>query len=97
MKSNQQLAGSISSKAGESGDAISRVLGAVSSISERNTDIASAAEEQSQVSEEISSTLERIRQNAEDTSVRVDETRGSSEALTALAERLKAQLAHYRV
>lgn len=97
MKSNQQLAESISNKARESGDAISRVLGAVGSISERNTDIASAAEEQSQVSEEINVTLDRIRQNAEDTSVRVDETRVSSEALTALAKRLRAQLAHYRV
>lgn len=97
MESNQALSQSVSAKAKESGNAINQVRDAVSRISERNTDIASAAEEQSQVSDEINTTLDRIHANAQETSTQADQTRGASQQLIALAERLQAQLAHYRV
>ncbi|MEQ5836100.1 Cache 3/Cache 2 fusion domain-containing protein [Marinobacter sp. NFXS9] len=97
MDATRELAGNLSAKAQESGDAINQVREAVARISERNTDIASAAEEQSQVAEEINNTLERIHNNAQETSSQADQTRAASQELIALAERLQKELAHYKV
>ncbi|WP_111494036.1 methyl-accepting chemotaxis protein [Marinobacter bohaiensis] len=97
MDATRELAGTLSSKAQESGDAITQMREAVARISERNTDIASAAEEQSQVADEINNTLERIHNHAQETSSQADRTRAASQELIALAERLQKELSSYKV
>ncbi|WP_049721750.1 methyl-accepting chemotaxis protein [Gilvimarinus polysaccharolyticus] len=97
MELNRSLAENLSNKATESGIAINAVTAAMTDIAARNTDIAGAAEEQSQVSDEINTTLERIRSSAQETSSQADLARKASESLIALAKRLQTQLATYRV
>lgn len=97
MEANRTQSQVVSSKASESGEAVDAVAAAMSDIAARNTDIASAAEEQSRVCDEINVTLERIRNSARDTSAQAEQARHASNNLIALAKRLRTQLEAYRV
>ena len=70
---------------------------AVARISQVNTEIASAAEEQSQVSEEINRNVLRISDEAMKNGDQVEQTRVASQNLTQLAQKLRALLAYYKV
>ena len=76
--------------------AIASLSDSVRAIRETNTNIASAAEEQSQVSEDINGRLEQIRRIAGTSHDNATATNEAAESLTAMAESLRAQLAHYR-
>lgn len=97
MESNRTLSQNLSKTATQSGKAIDAVTAAMSDIAARNTSIASAAEEQCQVSDEINATIERIRQSAQDTSSQADQAREASNSLIQLAKRLQTQLTSYKV
>jgi methyl-accepting chemotaxis protein len=76
--------------------AIASLSDSVRAIRETNTNIASAAEEQSQVSEDINARLDQIRRIAGTSHDNATATSEAAESLTAMAESLRAQLAHYR-
>jgi methyl-accepting chemotaxis protein len=76
--------------------AIASLSDSVRAIRETNTNIASAAEEQSQVSEDINGRLEQIRRIAGTSHDNATATNEAAASLTAMAESLRAQLAHYR-
>lgn len=97
MEANRTQSQEVSTKASESGEAVDAVAAAMSDIAARNTDIASAAEEQSRVCDEINVTLERIRGSAQDTSAQAEQARHASNNLIDLAKRLRQQLEAYRV
>lgn len=65
-------------------------------IRDTNIEMASAAEEQSQVSEDINERLEQTRQISGTSQDNVAATKEAAESLSALAEKLRAQLAQYK-
>jgi len=97
MESNRALATRNAEVDEAAGKAFSDVMNAVTRINQVNTEIASAAEEQSHVSEEINRNVLRISDEALKNSEQVEQTRIASQNLTQLAEKLRALLAYYKV
>jgi methyl-accepting chemotaxis protein len=84
-------------QAAEAGVALERIAAAVDRITEMNTQIASAAEEQSAVAEEISRNVSRISQAADTTAAGAEQTVTASGELARLAEHLQGLVRAYRV
>ncbi|WP_425439975.1 methyl-accepting chemotaxis protein [Pseudomonas abyssi] len=97
LENNRALAARNAEVAEATGRAFSDVMNAVTQISQVNTEIASAAEQQSQVSEEINRNVVRISDEARKNSEQVEQTRVASQDLTQLAEKLRTLLAYYKV
>mgnify|MGYP003135027842 CR=1 FL=1 len=97
LENNRALAASNAEVAEAAGRAFSDVMHAVAQINQVNTEIASAAEEQSQVSEEINRNVVRISDEARKNGEQVEQTRIASQDLTQLAEELRTLLAYYKV
>ena len=97
LENNRALAARNAEVAEAAGRAFSDVMNAVAQISQVNTEIASAAEQQSQVSEEINRNVVRISDEARKNSEQVEQTRVASQHLTQLAEKLRTLLAYYKV
>lgn len=97
METNRALAARNAEVAEDAGRAFSDVMNAVAQINQVNTEIASAAEEQSHVSEEINRNVVRISDEARKNGEQVEQTRVASQNLTQLAETLRALLAYYKV
>lgn len=97
MAENRNLAVNNASAAQGAGTAFADVMTAVSRINQVNTEIASAAEEQSQVAEEINRNVLRISDEALKNGELVVQTRDASQNLTQLAEQLRTLLAYYKV
>jgi methyl-accepting chemotaxis protein len=83
-------------QAAAAGDALSTITNSVNAINEMNTTIASAAEEQSSVTEEINRNIEGIRQAAEQSTEGADQTTRSSEELSQLANDLQQLVAQFK-
>ncbi len=80
--------------AGESLDSISE---AVATINDMNTQIASAAEQQSAVAEEINRNITTISQVAEQTNQGAQQTASAAEELARLAEQLQSLVGQFKV
>jgi len=93
-RSQTQLGVDQAAKAGQSLKAISD---AISTIRDMNTQIASAAEEQSCVAEEINRNIVNISQVAEDTADGMRQAAVSSNHLTQLASELKSLVGSFNV
>lgn len=78
-------------------EALGAIAGEVSTISDMNTQIATAAEEQSAVAEEINRNVVNISQLADQTSEGAKQTSQVSEELVKLAEQLQAAVNRFRV
>ncbi len=83
--------------ANHAGDALSQIMQAVATIHDYNTQIASAAEEQSAVTEEINRNIVQINQMAEHTSEGANQTTTASEELAQLAENLQALIKQFKI
>lgn len=83
--------------AGEAGEALARIDTKVQAIRDMNAQIASAAEEQTAVSNDISESIERIRDVAMETAGGAEQTASSSEELARLGERVKQLVGQFRV
>ncbi|MCC5857220.1 MAG: methyl-accepting chemotaxis protein [Ectothiorhodospiraceae bacterium] len=83
--------------AAEAGSALERIEEQVRAINDMNAQIASAAEEQTAVSNDISQSVERIRGVADESSQGADQTARASEELARLSERLNRLVNQFRI
>ncbi len=82
---------------GQATDAFGAISRDINTIADMNTQIASAAEEQSAVAEEINRNVSTISQVAEETSVSADATARASEDLNHLVQRLQSLVVQFAV
>nr|WP_268800989.1 methyl-accepting chemotaxis protein [Pseudomonas sp. BSw22131] len=78
-------------------DALSLIANSVAVIDERNTVIASASEEQSQVAREVDRNLVRIRDLSVQSAARADQTSSASHSLALLATNLTTTLRQFKM
>lgn len=81
----------------EAGQALDAIMEAVTDMNARVQMIASAAQEQSQVSEEISRSVSEIQAGSYQTEQAAMRTLGEGERLNEIAERLKQDLARFKL
>ncbi|MEJ2425715.1 MAG: methyl-accepting chemotaxis protein, partial [Candidatus Thiodiazotropha sp.] len=84
-------------QATKAGEALEVIDSSVNSIHNLNTQIASAAEEQSSVTEEINRNITKINQMAEIASEGANQTAAASEQLTGLASDLQGLIQQFKV
>lgn len=77
--------------------ALARISQEVSAINDMNTQIASAAEEQSAVAEEVNRNITRIHGATLETASGSDQVAGASKELAGLADRLQQQVSVFRL
>lgn len=82
---------------GRAGKSLGGIIEAVNVINEMNTQIASAAEQQSSVSEEINQNVTNISQVSEQTAAGANQTASSSAELAQLAEQLNELIGQFKV
>lgn len=83
--------------ASQAGDAVSRIDGSVGEVRQVVADIAHAATEQHQASNTISSHIEDISRQAHDNAVAIHEVATAAQGLEKMAERMKAEISHFKV
>ena len=84
-------------QAARAGEALEAITKAVATITDMNTQIASAAEEQSAVAEDINRNVVSISQVAEQTAVGSQQTATASEELARLAARLQSLVGQFKI
>jgi methyl-accepting chemotaxis protein len=97
MESGRTQATESTEQAGHARDSLTAIQGSVSTITDMNQQIASAAEEQSATAEEINRNITNITQVAEETASGADELNRASEQLKELSEQLEARLGQFRM
>ncbi len=96
MEQGKGVADSTSGEAREAGNALSEALRAVATISDMNTQIASAAEEQTAVAEQIGSKITNISKLSIKTSEGAEQVTRSGTGLAQLAQDLRLQTGSYK-
>jgi methyl-accepting chemotaxis protein len=81
----------------EASEALEAITRSVATINEMNTQIASAAEEQSSVAEEINKSIINIREVSELTANGSEQTTNTSQQLSSLATQLQSLVAQFKV
>ncbi|WP_428608414.1 methyl-accepting chemotaxis protein [Sedimenticola sp.] len=84
-------------KALAAAESLSKIVQSVATISDMNTQIASAAEEQSAVAQEIDRSIVQISQLAEQATGSADQVATASQALARLGEELQTQVRQFKV
>jgi methyl-accepting chemotaxis protein len=84
-------------KAGEAAESLTKITNAVGVISDMNTQIASAAEEQSVVAEEIDRNIVQISDLAQEGAEKTSSVTGASQQLSELSNSLQALVQHFKV
>jgi methyl-accepting chemotaxis protein len=84
-------------QAASAGEALQTINEAVTKISDMNTQIASAAEEQSAVTEEINRSIVNINQVAEQSATGAGHVASASDDLARLAEQLKGLVENFKI
>ncbi|MCG8428939.1 MAG: methyl-accepting chemotaxis protein [Chromatiales bacterium] len=97
MNSGEEMAHAGVKQAEEAGAALTDITTAVDEINQMNTQIATAVEQQSAVTEEISRNLTNIKEIAEQTAVGATQTAAASKDLAHLAEHLKVITTQFKV
>ncbi|SFD14109.1 methyl-accepting chemotaxis protein [Thiohalospira halophila DSM 15071] len=97
MESGRSQATESTEQAGHARESLTAIQGSVSTITDMNQQIASAAEEQSATAEEINRNVTNITQVAEETASGADELNRASEQLKQLSEQLEARLGQFRM
>ena len=96
MESGREQATATVETAGKAGEALENINDAVSTITDMNQQIASAAEEQSATADEINRNVTNITQVADETNVGAQELGTASEELKRLAAELEERLAQFK-
>ncbi|MDA3877793.1 MAG: methyl-accepting chemotaxis protein [Halothiobacillus sp.] len=81
----------------ETEQSLNVITGSVQTINDLNFQIASAAEEQSAVTEEMNRNIQKISSISEQSAQGASQTRIASEELARLAEGLQAKISHFRL
>ena len=97
MSRNTDSTRSTLSLASSAGDALELITEAISRINERNLVIASASEEQAQVSREVDRNLVNIRDLAAQSAAGANQTSAASHELSRLAVDLKAMVTRFKI
>ncbi len=97
MEQGRTQAQSSVEQVGKAGEALESIATAVATIHDLNTQIASAAEEQTAVSEEISRNVVQINEMAEHTADGANQTATASEQLANLASELQDLVKQFKV
>jgi methyl-accepting chemotaxis protein len=97
MEQGQEKAEASVSKAESVGASLDNITRAVSAISEMNIQIASAAEEQTAVSEEINRNIVNINGIATETAINTGQTTETSESLARLARELHKLVGRFKL
>jgi len=96
MESSKTNGESTVTQANQAESALGDVAVALNTINEMNTQIASAAEEQTAVTEDINRSLSRIVEIAEEAARDTSETESASEQLQKMANDLRDQVSHFK-
>ena len=96
MNDGQQRTHSAVEQAGEADEALRAIASAVLTINNMNTQIASAAEEQSAVAEEMNRSIVTISEVSHQNAVGAEQTAVTSEELARLAEKLQDMTARFK-
>jgi methyl-accepting chemotaxis protein len=97
MEQGRTQARSSVEQAGQAGHALESITGAVGTINDMTAQIASAAEEQTQVTEEINRNVSQINHSVGETASGARQTSTSAEELSRLAEELRSHIDHFRI
>ncbi len=97
MKSSQETAAISVDQAAQSGDTLTAITTAISTINEMNIQIATASKEQSAVAEEINQRIIAINQISEEGVSDADQTASATHQLNQMAKELKQAMARFRV
>lgn len=97
MSASQEQAQNTLASAGEAGEAINDITRAVASISEMNSQIATAAEEQSYAAEEINKNIARVVELVQSAHRSAQSSTTTARDLNDLSRHLSTQIAHFRV
>ncbi len=97
MEKSREQARTVVEHATESGTALSIIATAVTKINDMSTQIASAAEEQSSVSEEINRNIVKINDMANDTADGAEQTSVASQDLARMATELQGVVSQFNV
>lgn len=81
----------------EAGDALTRILKSVDDISAMNTQIATAAEEQSAVTEEINKNITTISGISDQTATGAEQSQAAAASLQALSDTMKTNINRYTI
>ena len=84
-------------KAARANGALEEIIEQIMRMNDMNTQIASAAEEQSSVADEMNQNLNRINMAADETSTAADSVAASSQEIAALAEQLRRAVSRFKV
>ncbi len=93
MNSSQKRTGNTVEMAEHAGQSLEGITAAVRTILDMNTQIASAAEQQSATAEEINRNVRNIQEIAVKTSAGAEQTSASSHELSKLSEELRTMVA----
>ncbi len=97
MEKSREQAHSGVEQANEAAESLDAITRAVATITEMNTQIASAAEEQSAVSEEINKNVTSISQISEETASGAEQTTSSANELARLASDLQNLVRQFKI
>jgi methyl-accepting chemotaxis protein len=97
MDTSRRKAREYAEQAVAAGDALAAITGAIGTISDMNTQIAAATEQQSAVSEEINRNVTNISSISAETADYTKQLVSSSEEMSAMAEQLRTLVARFRV
>lgn len=97
MESGTTLAGQTLNSARTTGETIREIAGAVGNISQYNSQIATAAEEQTSVAEDINQNVTQIRDVSDQSASAAEQISASSNELARLGEDLRSQVARFRL
>ncbi|MBN4080263.1 methyl-accepting chemotaxis protein [Beggiatoa alba] len=97
MNSSKELTQSSVDSAASAGGALASITESIQKIAEMNTSIASAAEQQSAVTDEINRNIEKIRDISEKNTTGADQTTASSIELSQLASELQQLVMQFKI
>ena len=97
MENSRRQTGETVEMAGRTGTSLQNIAQAVAVINDMNTQIASAAEQQSAVAEEMNRNVTNIAQVSDQTAAGSEQTAASSQELSRLAQDLQGLVAHFKV
>ncbi|WP_275098520.1 methyl-accepting chemotaxis protein [Sedimenticola hydrogenitrophicus] len=97
VNGSQVLARAAVEQAARTGEALTSISGAIQRVNDMSTQIASAAEEQSAVTEEINRNIVQINEMTEQTAVGAQQTSAANSDQTLLAAELQGLVGRFRV